>query len=145
MGSIEVTAKVQDSGNEISSFSDVKERYSELDEKQKEHLYAVYLTNSNEEIGDKLIGLGNLDATPVDIQDIVRTAILVKAGAVILVHNHPSSTGEPTEKDIEVTQEIHNTLERLGIDLLDHVIITQENSHSMRAAGQPPFNGGETP
>lgn len=137
LGTVRVHTEIDDDARkEISCLSDVSAKYSELGEKQKEHFYAIYLTKGNEEIGDKLIGLGGLNSVQVDIIDVVRTAILVKAGAVILVHNHPSGNPEPTQQDIEATKEIKEALNHLSITLLDHVIITHKNSHSMKEHGE---------
>jgi len=65
--------------------------------------------------------------------DLVRTAALVNAGAVIIVHNHPSRKAEPSANDIEATRNVKETFDNLGIELLDHVIITHNNSYSMKA------------
>jgi DNA repair protein RadC len=139
LGTIKVHTEIQETQDKIESLNDVTAKYQELGQKQKEHVYAVFLTNSNEEIGDKLIGLGGLQSAPLDVQDVVRTATLVKAGAVILVHNHPSGQAEPTQKDIKTTEKIKEALNHLDIQLLDHVIITHTNSHSMKAHGNAPF------
>lgn len=139
LGSIKVTAEIRESKDQIKSLNDVASKYRNLGGEQKEHFYAVFLTNGNEEIGDKLIGLGGLDSAPVDVPDVVRTAVLVKAGAVILVHNHPSGNAQATQQDIETTEEIHDVLDRLGITLLDHVIITHNDSYSMRQHRDGPF------
>ncbi len=134
LGTIKVEAKIQgETRGKIETFSDVTAKYTGLGEKQKEHLYAVFLDSGNEEIGDKLIGLGGNDSIPVDVQDIVRTASLVNASAVILVHNHPSGIAEATDQDIATTNDIKQALDRLGIHLLDHVIITRNKSYSFRA------------
>lgn len=131
-GSITVKAEIEESENQIKTLSDIIDRYEDLSNKLKEHIYAVYLNNANEEIGDELIGLGKLGQASLDIQDIVQTAALVKAGAVILVHNHSSGNTEPTEQDIEATEKIHNLLNQLDVKLLDHVIISQNSHHSMK-------------
>jgi len=139
LGTIKVHTEIQETQDKIESLNDVTAKYQELGQKQKEHVYAVFLTNSNKEIGDKLIGLGGLQSAPLDVQDVVRTATLVKAGAVILIHNHPSGHSQPTTGDIENTEKIHNLLDQLGIQLLDHVIITRTKSYSMKKHGNGPF------
>ena len=141
LGTIKVYTEIQDDKTEekISSFHDVTAKYSGLTEKPKEHIYAVFLGNNNEVIGDKLIGLGGNQSAQFDVQDLARTAALVNAGAVILVHNHPSGNSEPTQQDIETTQEIHDTLSKLNIQLLDHVIISRSSNHSMKNHNQGPF------
>lgn len=99
LGTIEVTAQVRKPENTIDGLGDVADKYDHLSREQKEHLYAVFLTSANEEIGDKLIGLGGNGSAPFDVQDVVRTPALVNAAAVILVHNHPSGNTQPTWED----------------------------------------------
>ena len=140
LGTIKVEAEIQGQPeNEITCLRDVQEKYSELGQEQKEHLYAVFLTNDNQFIGDKIIGLGSRDTVGVDIQDVVRTAAITNAGAVILVHNHPSGKAGATEKDVEVTQEAKQVLEKINVELLDHVIISRDENYSMRQANDGPF------
>lgn len=147
LGTIKVTAELKEEPeSKIQTLSDVTSKYRHLGEKQKEHFYTVFLTNDNTEIGDKLIALGTRDSVTIDIQDIARTALLVNAAAAILVHNHPSRNPEPTHQDIETTREIYEALDQLGIQLLDHVIITENDSHSMKGYNDGPFQnlgGGE--
>jgi DNA repair protein RadC len=140
LGTIKVEAEITgENRDKIESLSDVRVRYNDLGRKQKEHLYAVYLTNSNEEIGDELLSLGTTDSASLNPKQLVRTAALVNAGAVILIHNHPSGQPKPTNADIESTEKIHETLEQLGITLLDHVIITHQDHHSMKQNQDGPF------
>lgn len=136
LGSIQVTAELQDRENEeVSSFSDVTSKYEFLRDRPKEHFYAVFLKSDNEVIGDKLIGLGNTSTASIDTKDIARTAVLTNATAVILVHNHPSTNDKPTDQDIEATQRIEDALDLFGVEVLDHVIISQTDSYSMKHNG----------
>lgn len=139
-GTITVQAEIdQDQEQLIETKSDILQRYGSLQDEVKERLYAVFLTRDNRLIGDKLISLGSHDGTQLDTQDIIRTASLVNAGAVILVHNHPSGNPSPSTTDIERTEQLHETLQNLGIELLDHVIIAANNSHSMKQAHNGPY------
>lgn len=140
LGTIRVSAEVrQHPETRIETVQDVTAKYDGLAQEQKEHLYAVFLANDNREIGDKLIGLGGNDAVLFDCQDVVRTAAIVNAGAVILVHNHPSGNAQPTDNDRDATENIHDVLTRLGIQLLDHVIVSMDGSYSMRRHNDGPF------
>ena len=140
LGNITVKAKIQkQEPDTVQSLHDVIRRYEPLKHEQKEHLYAVFLTNGNRFIGDKLIGLGTSDTVQTDLQDIVRTAALTNAGAAILVHNHPSGKAIATEKDVQVTQEAHEVLEKINVQLLDHVVITRDSNYSMRKKNDGPF------
>lgn len=135
-GTIKVEAEIEEERDEVITLSDIRERYRHLHGKQKEHLYAVYLNNDNKLIGDKLVSLGQSVQTSVDVKDVTRTAVLTDASAVVLVHNHPSGNCDPTESDLSATQEIQRCLERFGIQLLDHVIISRKDCHSMEAEGE---------
>jgi DNA repair protein RadC len=136
LGSIQVTAELQDRDNEeVSSFSDVTSKYEFLRDRPKEHFYAVFLKSDNEVIGDKLIGLGNTSTASIDTKDVARTAVLTNATAVILVHNHPSTNDKATDQDIETTQRIEDALDLFGVEVLDHVIISQTDSYSMKHNG----------
>jgi DNA repair protein RadC len=133
LGTIEIKARIKDEEEKkIDSLTDVTQRYKHLENELKEHLYAIFLTSSNEVIGDKLHGLGTNQECGIDIQDLVRTAALVNAAAVILVHNHPSSNSTPTDADIETTAEAKQILNQIGVKLLDHVIISRNDNHSMK-------------
>jgi DNA repair protein RadC len=140
LGNLTVKAEIQEEEPDaVQSLHDVINRYESLKQEPKEHLYAVFLTNGNRFIGDKIIGLGSRDSVGFDTQDIMRTAALTNAGAVILVHNHPSGKPGATAKDIEVTREAQEVLEKINVELLDHVIISRESHHSMRQANDGPF------
>ena len=140
LGNLTVKAEVQEEDpDSVHSLHDVVNRYESLKYEQKEHLYAVFLTNDNRFIGDKIIGIGSRDTVEIDIQDVIRTVALTNAGAVVLVHNHPSGKAGATAKDIEVTREAREVLEKINVELLDHVIISRESHYSMRQANDGPF------
>lgn len=135
-GTIKVKTEIEEDSDTISSLSSIKDRYSHLKQKQKEHLYALYLNNDNQVIGDKLISLGQSMQTSLDVKDIVRTAVLTDASAVILIHNHPSGNSEPTEADLEATDKVRKCLQSFSIQMLDHVIISRNECYSMKRKDQ---------
>lgn len=140
LGNLTVNTEIQEQDPDtVQSLHDVISRYESLEQEPKEHLYAIFLNNGNQFIGDKIIGLGSRDTVEIDIQDVVRTAALTNAGATILVHNHPSGKAEATDKDIEVTQEAQEVLEKINVELLDHVIISRDSHYSMRRKNDGPF------
>jgi len=140
LGNLTVKAEIQGQETDtVQSLYDVVNRYECLKYEQKEHLYAVFLTNSNRFIADKLIGLGTSDSVEMDIQDVVRTAAVTNAGAALLVHNHTSGSSTATAKDIETTREANEILEKINVELLDHVIISKDSSYSMRRKNDGPF------
>ena len=140
LGTIKVEAQLLNEEQEkVESLQDVSLRYNTLGYEQKEHFYALFLDAGNNVLGDKLLGLGDESSAPADQKDLVRTAALVNAAAVILVHNHPSSNPDPTQQDIEITQKIHDLLDKINVQLLDHVIISRNQNHSMKRKNNGPF------
>jgi DNA repair protein RadC len=140
LGTIKVEAEIREENpGAVESLQDVVARYDTLGKEQKEHFYALFFNNANTVIGEKLIVLGTNDTVQTDLQDIVRTAALVNAGAAILVHNHPSDNAGATDRDIGVTQHAHDVLEKINVQLLDHVVITRDSNYSMRRKNDGPF------
>ena len=135
LGSIQVTAELQNGeAQEIRSLSEVSRKYDSLRERPKEHFYAIFLKSD-----DEVIGLEGTGDTPAGVKDIARIAILTNPGAVILVHNHPSGNAGATDCDSEVTQHAHDVLEKINVQLLDHVIITRDSNYSIRRKNDGPF------
>lgn len=133
LGSIQITAELRDeSCEEITGLSDVKQKYGFLREKPKEYFYAVFLNSDNTVIGDKLISLGGTSRAQADVKDIARTAVLTNASAIILIHNHPSTNNTPSANDKDATRNIQKALELFDIEILDHVIISQNGYYSMK-------------
>lgn len=135
-GTIQVEAEILEERDTVYSLSHIRERYKHLQSKQKEHLYAVFLNNDNQVIGDKLISIGQSVQTSMDTKDIARTAVLTDAEAVILVHNHSSANPQPSDADLEATRQVQNCLESFGVELLDHIILSRNQIHSMKAQGE---------
>jgi DNA repair protein RadC len=92
----------------------------------KEQLKGLYLNSRYQVVHDELISVGSLTANIVHPREVFRPAIEHGAVAVIIAHNHPSGSLEPTVEDIEVTKQLKRAGRVLGIDLLDHLVITAD-------------------
>lgn len=91
---------------------------------QKEQLRGLYLNSRYQVIHDEIISLGSLTSNIVHPREVFQPAIERGAVAIIIAHNHPSGRLEPTPADITVTEQLVVAGEVLGIELLDHLIIT---------------------
>lgn len=94
---------------------------------QKEQLRGLYLNSRYQVIHEEVISVGSLTANIVHPREVFRPAIESGAVAVIVAHNHPSGSLEPTHADAEVTQQLLATGKIIGIDLLDHLIIANDS------------------
>ena len=99
----------------------------------KEHLRGIYLNSRHQVIHDEIISIGSLTANIVHPREVFRPALEYSAVAVILAHNHPSGTVKPTASDIAITTQLIAAGRILGIDLLDHIVITKNRFTSIPA------------
>ena len=97
---------------------------------KKEHFVALYLNARNELMHRENISIGTINASIVHPRDVFAPAMEHNATAVIVAHNHPSGSPEPSSEDYEVTSRIKEASKILGIHLLYHLILTKE-SHTV--------------
>ncbi|HOB15439.1 MAG TPA: DNA repair protein RadC [Novosphingobium sp.] len=100
-----------------------------------ERVRALYLDTRNRLVSDELLSEGSLDEAAIHPRDVVKKALDLGAAALIMVHNHPSGSPEPSRADIAITNRIAEAARLLGITLHDHVIIGKEGHVSLRAKG----------
>ncbi len=100
-----------------------------------ERVRVLYLDAKNRLIDDHHVGDGSIDEAAIHPREVIRKAMDVGASALILVHNHPSGSPEPSRADIQVTQKIAEAGRLLGVSVHDHVIVGREGHVSLRAKG----------
>ena len=101
---------------------------------EKQEIIKVLILNSKnyvEKIVDIVKGESNFAA--VTAKQIYSQAVMMQAPKIIMAHNHPSGDTTPSEKDIEITKRMLNAAEILGIQFMDHVIITDNLFYSIVA------------
>jgi len=113
---------------QIKSIEDVLAQAVYMRDKTREHLMVLFLNARNELLYKKPMFIGTLNANLVHPREIFQEAFKQNAGSIILVHNHPSNNSEPSEDDLDITKRIVEAGKVMGIDVLDHVIITRTNS-----------------
>jgi len=108
---------------------------SRLRGKKKEHFLALLLDTRNQLIKVSEISIGSLDTSIVHPREVFKEAISASAASVIFAHNHPSGDPEASEDDIELTKRLAKAGEIVGIDVLDHIIITDKKYLSLKRQG----------
>jgi DNA repair protein RadC len=103
----------------------------ELKNEKREIVKLVILTSKNaiQKIVD--ISLGNDNSAKIEPKYIILEAIKLQATKIILVHNHPSGDATPSKEDYRFTDRIYECADLMGIELLDHIIIGQDNYTSL--------------
>ncbi len=113
-----------------------KEAYEYLKrmkELKQENIVCVFLNARFEVLKKKTIAIGTLDRAVVLPRDIIISALEVNASSVILAHNHPSGTSQPSNEDVVVTRRIRESLELVGIEFLDHLVISHDGWSSVES------------
>lgn len=103
---------------------------------QHEECWALYLASSGRVLERMRISQGGVQATVVDCRLIIRRALELLAVQIVLVHNHPSGSTEPSEQDRLLTERVEAAASLFDIRLLDHVIIAHGAHYSFRAHGR---------
>ncbi len=118
----------------IRTAKDVFEYVTEMRNLKKEHLRGLYLNAHYKLIYDETISIGTMDTSIIHPREVFKPAIEYGAAAVILVHNHPSGVIKPSPSDRQMTEQLIKAGELIGIDLIDHVIVTKDKFASIPAS-----------
>lgn len=100
-----------------------------------ERVRVLFLNAQNMLIHDEHVGDGSIDEAAIHPREVIRRALDLGATALILVHNHPSGSPEPSRADVQITNRIAEAGRLLGITVHDHVIIGREGHVSLKAKG----------
>ena len=109
----------------ILSPKDVWENCKDIRDHKKEHFVVFYLDTRNQEIQKEIISVGTLNANLVHPREVFEPAIKHTAAQIIVAHNHPSGNPEPSNDDIAITKRLMEAGKILGIEVIDHVIVTK--------------------
>ena len=101
-----------------------------------EEFWVLYLNNSNEVLSKHQLSKGGITATLVDVRLLFKKAIEISAVAIIICHNHPSGSIQPSREDKGITKKIKDGGLSLDIKLLDHLIITEKSYFSFADNGK---------
>lgn len=100
-----------------------------------ERVRILFLNHQNMLVDDWHVGDGSIDEAAIHPREVIRRAFDLGATALILVHNHPSGSPEPSRADIQITNRIAEAGRLLGIVVHDHVIIGRHGHVSLKAKG----------
>jgi DNA repair protein RadC len=92
---------------------------------KKEHFVVFYLDTRNQTIKRETISIGTLNSSLVHPREVFEPAIKHSAAQVLIAHNHPSGSTDPSQEDIEVTKRLVEAGKLLGIEVVDHVIVAK--------------------
>ena len=122
--------RIRPEGLRISFPPDVLPLIRHFADRKQEHFICASLNGANEVIATRVVSVGLVNKTQVHPREVFADPITDRASTVIVAHNHPSGSLEPSKEDIEITAQLKSAGEILGIRLLDHVIFNSKGYYS---------------
>lgn len=107
----------------------------ELRNSDREKFICLHFNVKNQIISYEVVSIGSLSSSIVHPRGVFKAVILANAASILFMHNHPSGSIEPSNDDIEITNRLCKAGNILGIDILDHLIITRDNYFSFKRKG----------
>lgn len=104
---------------------------NELIDLDREIAMCLNLNNKNQVINAHTIAVGGMESTNIDVRSIYKSALLSNSSRILIFHNH-LNTCEPSYEDIELTNIIKEGAALLGLELLDHIIISPNGFYSIK-------------
>ena len=127
--------RIKPEGMKISTPADVLPLIRHFAERKQEHFLSVTINGANEVLNVRVVSIGLIDRSPVHPREVFADALTDRASGIIVAHNHPAGSLEPSPADIDATKQIKQAGEILGIGLLDHIIFNRKGYYSFLEEG----------
>ncbi|CAN2136798.1 MULTISPECIES: JAB domain-containing protein [Wolbachia] len=98
----------------------------------KENFRVIYMNKKYRLIAEDLQNIGTVDQTPLYVREIIKRALLIGSTSIVISHNHPSGDTQPSNSDISLTRQLAEACQSIGIELIDHIIITFSSYFSFK-------------
>ena len=128
--------RIHPDGVKITFPADILPLIQNYADRRQEHFICISLNGSNEIIATRVVTIGLLNRSQVHPREVFADPIVDRAAAIIVAHNHPSSSVDPSKEDIQVTNMLKKAGETLGIQLLDHIIFNKKDYYSFLENGE---------
>ena len=128
--------RIKPAGTKITTPADLLPIVRHYSDRRQEHFLCATINGANEVLNVRVISIGLIDRSPVHPREVFADAVADRASGVIVAHNHPEGGLEPSPADVEVTRQIKQAGDHLGIALLDHIIFNRTGYFSFLEAGR---------
>lgn len=120
----------------FSTPEEVARHFQHLASRDREEFWAIHLDRANHLLCWDQVSVGALSECQVSPREVLKTALLSNASALIFLHNHPSGNTNPSREDTVLTQKLVKAAEIFSIQVLDHIILTLAGPfYSFRQSG----------
>lgn len=116
----------------ITDSREAYEYFASMRDLPLEECHLLLLRQNHSIIGEAMISKGGLTGTAVDVREVMRHAVLNRAAAIVLCHNHPSGNLRPSREDDQLTQRVDEACRVMNIQFVDHIIVADTGYYSYR-------------
>lgn len=120
---------------DVKSAADAYQFLKHLENEDREHFVALHLNSRNQVIAIETASIGSLNNGILHPREVFKGAILNNSAAIIIAHNHPSGSTDPSKEDKWMSKRLKEVGEILGIEVLDHLIIGEGHFLSLKEKG----------
>jgi DNA repair protein RadC len=119
----------------LTSPAQIWEMFRWLGRESKEYMIVCLMDGKNRLSAIDICSIGTLNQSLCHPREIFKSALMVSCAAIVILHNHPSGCTEPSPEDISITRRLKEASEIIGIKLLDHLIVSEDEYTSFTERG----------
>lgn len=128
--------RIKPEGLKIDTPADILPLIRHFADRKQEHFLSITINGANEVINVRVVSIGLVDRSPVHPREVFADALADRASGIIVAHNHPAGSLEPSTSDEDVTRQLRQAGEIMGIHLLDHIIFNKTGYFSFLESGR---------
>ena len=128
--------RIKPAGQKIETPADLLPMIRHYADRKQEHFLAATVNGANEVLSVRVVSIGLIDRSPVHPREVFADAVAERASGVIVAHNHPAGSLEPSAADVEATKQLKEAGRWVGIELLDHIIFNRQGYYSFLEQGR---------
>ena len=128
--------RIKPEGARIEPPADLLPHVRHYADRKQEHFLCASINGANEILNIRVVSIGLVDRTVVHPREVFAEALSDRASAIIVAHNHPAGSLEPSPPDVEATKQLKAAGVVMGIALLDHIIFNRSGYFSFLEAGR---------
>jgi DNA repair protein RadC len=116
----------------IHTPGDIEQYLEPMKHLSEEHFVALHLNARNQVSGYHVVSHGTVSASLVHPREVFKAALLSNAYCIVVAHNHPAGSTEPSSDDLSTTKQLVAAGKLIGVSILDHLIVTYKGVSSIR-------------
>jgi DNA repair protein RadC len=126
-----VRRRIKPEGLKITFSADIMPLIQHYSDRKQEHFLGISINSANEVMNIRVITIGLVNKTQIHPREVFADALADRASAIIVAHNHPSGSLQPSPEDIRITGQLKEAGTILGVPLLDYIIFSSRGYYSL--------------